>query len=336
MSRENYRIGDTEEYLLSYHNSHDDVERDHNERINGGGSREIWLNPSVFENQNIYNENKNVPFVFSTLWFHFLPTILLVIPYYIYQSADHSNQIFQKIENLMDSRMFVNLFYASWVLVFLLTLMALHLRQNRIRNIVYSVVYYLILTFEFTLLMVFTIIYVGSHRDITHRIASFQIGVVLINLIIIFFLSMITEFIRCGLRRGYSMWMHLPIIITYTVLEIIGTLMYGSVVGFDSTTQISSTYRAIAILISSMTVLLISITLLLYLSYAIAGRHSLFVQNRQPILIDFTEYDSEISFTSYVVSIYNDLARFLKLLIQMCIRLGPSHSNVNSSRGYAF
>ena len=277
-----------------------------------------------------------MPFVFSTLWFHFLPTILLIIPYYIYQSTGHRNQILEKIENLMDSWMFINLFYASWVLVFLLTLMALHLRENRIRNIVYSVVYYLILTFEFTLLTVFTIIYIGSYRNVTHRIASFQIGVVLINLIIIFFLSMIAEFIRCGIRREYSIWMHLPIIITYTVLEIIGTLMYGSVVGFDLTTQVSSTYRAITILISSMSVLLISITLLLYLSYAIAGRHSLFVQNRQPILIDFTEYDSEISFTSYVVSMYNDLARFLKFLIQMCIRLGPAHSNANSGRGYAF
>jgi hypothetical protein len=266
--------------------------------------------------------------IFATLWFHFLPAALLVTPYYIYKAFGTGTDTFRSIENLMTSRIFVNLFYTFWVLVFLGTLIALHLGEQRIRNIIYSSIFYLILTIEITLLLVVTVIYVGSKDSTANRVGSFQIGVVLANLIAIFFLLMLVSLLRlCSGKHEYNPLVYGGLTVFYIVIEFVGIALYGTVTGLDIKMQIGTMNRIIVISISTAVQVVIVLGILAYLWLTLEGRHSLFSQNRGPVLIDNTRYDWNISFSSYVVSLYNEMARFLRLIFIGCSRPRPSLSD---------
>jgi hypothetical protein len=311
---------DTREYLTS---SHDDIQ---------SGSTDLFGQNSSLDYRTRIR-GRMLPLIFFTIWFHLLPTVLLVTPFYVYKSFGHESLAFSAIENIVSSWIFVNLFYAVWAVVFIFTLIVLHINESRIRNILYSSVFYLILTFELTTLLVVTVIHIGNRNSgdsVARRVSSFQIGVVMANLIIVFLLLTMISIVRlCIKKKNYDILTYVVVTVFYVVIETIGYLMYGAVGGLDPLTQIDETSRVIVIVCSTLIYSVIAASILAYLWYTIGGRHRLFQQNRSPILIDLHRYDDKISFSSYVVSLYNDLARCLKILCMLCIRPRAALTSAN-------
>jgi hypothetical protein len=275
---------------------------------------------------------RTLPLIFVSYWLHLLLPIILIVPYYFMITYNNDSTNLQDVIALVRDPIFISVFYIAFVLVFILTMTVLHLGESRIRNKIFSRTFFFIITIEMTLLYVVTVIYLSTQSSIPKQIASFQIGVILANIILILLIcTFVSTFYICTTNANMKTWVYIAIAVTYSIMELLGMLMYGSASGIIAIDGVTQKMRAITITVSTLIHTIFTIGIICYSSYTVNGKHRLFGQNRTLTFVNVMENDPNISITSYVVSMYNELAWCLKWIAYGLCRPRPSSTPNNSS-----
>lgn len=260
---------------------------------------------------------------------HFLPATALSMIILFAVSFGRDTQIMQNVINKIDDSMYLTLLVFVSLAICGITLISLHWNQSKLTRVSFARTYYGVLTVEFAILFSSVIARLNFTKmmDIENednqntldykQVASYQTGMVLLNLTINFFIQGLLAHIVTKYRNIYMPYYVSTTVYVFVVFVV--SVMYGATNSLDSSQDNFEDWeRIISILVSGLIQLGLGCALTYYVYRMVEGKHRHFVHNSNPLSDIYT--NQKRSDAMYVVSLYNDMAWTLSYPVRCCLR----------------